>query len=37
MRKKEKVVKVEEFVAKMKGIQEEAQAVLKKLQEEMKK
>ena len=37
MRKKGKVVKAEEFVAKIKGIQEEVQAVLKKVQEEMKK
>jgi len=37
MRKKGKVLRAEEFVAKMKEIQEEAQAVLKKAQEKMKK
>jgi len=37
MRKKGKVLRAEEFAAKMKEIQEEAQAVLRKAQEEMKK
>jgi len=37
MRKKGKVLRAEEFAAKMKEIQEEAQATLKKAQEEMKK
>jgi len=37
MRKKGKVLRVEEFAAKMKEIQEEAQAALRKAQEEMKK
>jgi len=37
MRKKGKVARAEEFVEKIKGIQEEAQAALKKAQEEMKK
>ena len=37
MRKKGKVLRVEEFVTKMKEVQEEAQAVLRKVQEEMKK
>jgi len=37
MRKKGKVLRVEEFAAKMKEIQEEAQAVLRKAEEEMKK
>ena len=37
MRKKGKVLRAEEFAAKMKEIQEEAQAALKKVQEEMKK
>ena len=37
MRKKGKVLRAEEFVAKMKEIQEEAQAALRKAQEEMKK
>jgi len=37
IRKKEKVLRAEEFVAKIKEIQEEAQAALKKVQEEMKK
>jgi len=37
MRKKEKVLRAEEFAAKMKEIQEEAQAALRKAQEEMKK
>ena len=37
MRKKGKVMKAEEFAAKMKEIQEEAQAALRKAQEEMKK
>jgi len=37
MRKKGKVIRAEEFMAKMKEIQEEAQAALKKAQEEMKK
>ena len=37
MRKKGKVVKVEEFMEKMKKIQEEAQVVLKKAQKEMKR
>jgi len=37
MRKKGKVMRAEEFAAKMKEIQEEAQAVLRKAQEEMKK
>jgi len=37
MRKKGKVLKAEEFAAKMKEIQEEAQAALRKAQEEMKK
>jgi len=37
MRKKGKVLRAEEFVAKMKEIQEEAQVVLRKVQEEMKK
>jgi len=37
MRKKEKVLRMEEFVAKMKEIQEEAQVALRKAQKEMKK
>ena len=37
MRKKGKVLRAEEFAAKMKEIQEEAQAALRKAQEEMKK
>jgi len=37
MRRKGKVLRAEEFAAKMKEIQEEAQAVLRKAQEEMKK
>jgi len=37
MRKKGKVLRAEEFVVKMKEIQEEAQAALQKVQEEMKK
>jgi len=37
MRKKGKVMKAEEFVVKMKEIQEEAQAALRKVQEEMKR
>jgi len=37
LRKKGKVVRMEEFVTKMKGIQEEVQTVLNKAQEEMKK
>jgi len=37
LRKKGKVVKVEELVVKIKEIQEKAQVVLKKVQEEMKK
>jgi len=37
MRKKGKVLRAEEFVVKMKEIQEEAQAALRKAQEEMKK
>jgi len=37
IRKKEKVLRAEKFAAKMKEIQEEAQAVLRKAQEEMKK
>jgi len=37
MRKKGKVVRMEEFVIRIKEIQEEAQAVLKKTQVEMKK
>ena len=37
IRKKGKVMRTEEFAAKMKEIQEEAQAALKKAQEEMKK
>jgi len=37
MRKKGKVLRAEEFMAKMKEIQEEAQAALRKVQEEMKK
>jgi len=37
MRKKGKVLRAEEFAAKMKEIQEEAQAVLRKAQEKMKK
>ena len=37
LRKKGKVVKVEEFMEKMKKIQEEAQVVLKKAQKEMKR
>jgi len=37
MRKKGKVMRAEEFTAKMKGIQEEAQVALRKVQEEMKK
>jgi len=37
MRKKGKVLRAEEFAVKMKEIQEEAQAVLRKAQEEMKK
>jgi len=37
MRKKGKVLRVEEFVTKMKEIQEEVQAALRKVQEEMKK
>ena len=37
MRKRGKVLRAEEFVAKMKEIQEEAQAALKKAQEEMKR
>jgi len=37
MRKKGKVLRTEEFAAKMKEIQEEAQAALRKAQEEMKK
>jgi len=37
MRKKGKVLRAEEFAAKMKEIQEEAQVVLRKAQEEMKK
>jgi len=37
MRKKGKVLRVEEFTAKMKEIQQEAQAALRKAQEEMKK
>jgi len=37
MRKKGKVLRVEEFAAKMKEIQEEVQAALRKAQEEMKK
>ena len=37
IRKKGKVLRAEEFAAKMKEIQEEAQAVLKRAQEEMKK
>ena len=37
MRKKGKVLRIEEFVTKMKEIQEEAQAALRKAQEEMKK
>ena len=37
MRKKRKVMRAEEFMVKMKEIQEEAQVVLRKAQEEMKK
>ena len=37
MRKKGKVMRAEEFAAKMKEIQEEAQAALRKAQEEMKR
>jgi len=37
MRKKGKVLRAEEFMTKMKEIQEEAQVVLRKAQEEMKK
>jgi len=37
MRKKGKVVRAEEFVMKMKEIQEEAQAALRKVQEKMKR
>ena len=37
IRRKEKVEKVTEFVEKMKKVQEEARAVLKKTQKEMKK
>ena len=37
IRKKEKVKKVTEFVEKMKKVQEEARAVLKKVQENMKR
>ena len=37
MRKKEKVLRAEEFAKKIKEIQEEAQVVLRKAQEEMKK
>jgi len=37
MRKKGKVLRAEEFVVKIKEIQEEAQAALRKAQEEMKK
>jgi len=37
MRKKGKVLRAEEFVTKIKKIQEEMQAVLRKVQEEMKK
>jgi len=37
MRKKGKVLRAEEFATKMKEIQEEAQAALRKAQEEMKK
>ena len=37
MRKKGKVLRAEEFAVKMKKIQEEAQAALRKAQEEMKK
>jgi len=37
MKKKRKVLRAEEFVTKIKGIQEEAQAVLRKAQEEIKK
>jgi len=37
MRKKGKVLRAEEFAVKMKEIQEEAQAALRKAQEEMKK
>jgi len=37
IRKKGKVLRAEEFAAKMKEIQEEAQAALRKAQEEMKK
>jgi len=37
MRKKGKMLRAEEFVAKMKEIQEEAQAALRKAQEEIKK
>jgi len=36
LRKKGKVVKVEELVKRVKKIQEETQAVLKKVQEEIK-
>jgi len=37
MRKKGKILRAEEFATRMKEIQEEAQAVLRKAQEEMKK
>jgi len=37
MRKKEKFEKVEEFTTRMKKVHKEAEAVLKKSQEEMKK
>jgi len=37
LRKKEKVLKAEEFVVRMKEIQEKAQVALKKMQEKMKK
>ena len=37
IRRKEKVEKVTEFVEKMKKIQEEAEAALKKMQEKMKR
>jgi len=37
LRKKGKMLRVEEFVVRMKEIQEEAQAALRKVQEEMKK
>ena len=37
IRKKGKVLRAEEFVAKIKEIQEEAQMALRKMQEEMKK